>query len=132
LWSQVGTDASAAGAGVGIFETAFYGVMIALTFIWPLLGAHVRLEKEKERLKDEVARRVEATIAELHRRVDSGDMQDRDALKDTLDGLVAEQGVIDKLRTWPWQTQTISGVGAAFLLPLFIWFVQRLLERMGV
>ncbi|HEX8231550.1 MAG TPA: hypothetical protein VF826_19895 [Chloroflexia bacterium] len=132
LWSQVGTDAAAAGAGVGIFETAFYGVMIALTFIWPLLGAHVRLQKEKERLKDEVARRVEATIAELHRRVDSGDMQDRDALKDTLDGLVAEQGVIDKLRTWPWQTQTISGVGAAFLLPLFIWFVQRLLERMGV
>ncbi|MDQ5825031.1 MAG: hypothetical protein M3441_12610 [Chloroflexota bacterium] len=132
LWSQVGTDASAAEGGVGIFETAFYGVMIVLTFVWPLLGAHVRLEKEKERLKDEVARRVEATIAELHRRVDSSDMQGRDALKDTLDGLVTEQGVIDKLRTWPWQTQTISGVGAAFLLPLFIWFIQRLLERLGV
>ena len=132
LWSQVGTDASAGEADVGIFEATFYGVMIALTFVWPLLGVHVRLEKEKERLKDEVARRVEATIAELHRRVDSGDMQDRNALKVTLDGLVAEQGVIDKLRTWPWQTQTISGVGAAFLLPLFIWLVQRLLERMGV
>ncbi len=45
---------------------------------------------------------------------------------------MAEQAVIDKLRTWPRHTQTISGVGAAFLLRIVIWLIQRLLERMGV
>ena len=120
LWSQVGTESSVGQVGIGIYETGLYAVLIALTFVWPLMGAHGLLEKEKERLKDEVARRIETTIADLHSRVDAGEMQYRDALKDTLDGLVAEQGVIDKLRTWPWQTQTVSGLGVALLLPIII------------
>lgn len=132
LWFQVSTSAEDVDYTGAFIETAFLGTVILLTFIWPLLGAHGLLDKEKERLKDQLARRVEATIVELQNRVDSGDLQGRDALRDTLDGLVASQSVIDKLRTWPWQTQTIGGVGAAFLLPLFIWFIQRLLERLGV
>jgi hypothetical protein len=132
LWSQAGTKSSPGEVGIGLYETAFYAVLIGLTFVWPLVGAHGLLEKEKERLKDEVAKRVEATIADLHSRVDTGEMQDRDALKDTLDGLVAEQGVIDKLRTWPWQTQTVSGLGVALLLPIIIWVIQRVLERLGI
>lgn len=132
MWFQVSTSSAGADYSAALIETAFFGTVIALTFIWPLLGAHGLLDKEKERLKDQLARRVEATIIELQGRVDSGDLHGRDALRDTLDGLVASQSVIDKLRTWPWQTQTIGGVGAAFLLPLFIWFVQRLLERLGV
>ena len=46
--------------------------------------------------------------------------------------ILIEQGVIQRLRTWPWQTQTISGVGAALLLPLTIWIIQRLLQRLGI
>ncbi|MDQ5825030.1 MAG: hypothetical protein M3441_12605 [Chloroflexota bacterium] len=132
LWFQVVSSSEEVDYSAAFFETGFFGTVILLTFIWPLLGAHSLLDKEKERLKDQLARRVEATIIELQSRVDSGDYQGRDALRDTLEGLVASQSVIDKLRTWPWQTQTISGVGAAFLLPLFIWFIQRLLERLGV
>ncbi|HEX8231549.1 MAG TPA: hypothetical protein VF826_19890 [Chloroflexia bacterium] len=132
LWFQLISSSEEADYAPALIETGFFGTVILLTFIWPLLGAHSLLDKEKERLKDQLARRVEATIIELQSRVDSGDYQGRDALRDTLEGLVSSQSVIDKLRTWPWQTQTISGVGAAFLLPLFIWFVQRLLERMGV
>jgi hypothetical protein len=53
-------------------------------------------------------------------------------LKETLDGLVTEQGVIDRLRTWPWRTETMRGLGLAFLLPIIIWAVQRVLERLGL
>ncbi|MDQ3707448.1 MAG: hypothetical protein M3437_19920 [Chloroflexota bacterium] len=132
LWFQLVSSSEEVDYSAAFLETAFFGTVILLTFIWPLLGAHSLLDKEKERLKDQLARRVEATIIELQSRVDSGDYQGRDALRDTMEGLVASQSVIDKLRTWPWQTQTISGVGAAFLLPLFIWFIQRMLERLGV
>jgi hypothetical protein len=67
----------------------------------------------------------------MHARADSGDLADFASQRGLLDGLLAEQGVIDKLRTWPWRTETISGLGVAFLTPILIWVVQRVLERLG-
>ena len=131
LWSQVNSTTASKDSTAAIFESAFLGLVIVATFVWPLWGAHRLLQQEKQRLKDAAASRVEATIAELHSRVDSRDLRDGDVLKDVLDGLVTEQGLVDKLPTWPWQPELARGVGAAFLLPLFIWFVQRLLERLG-
>jgi hypothetical protein len=116
-----------------ILLAVFFSTIIVVTFIWPLLGAHRLLEREKQRLQDEVARRIETTMAAFHNHIDTGQPDDaRGALKNTLDGLVIEQGVIQRLRTWPWQTQTISGVGAALLLPMTIWIIQRLLQRLGI
>ena len=132
IWFQVNSVSSVGVSPADIFETIFMGIIIVATFIWPLWGAHNLLEREKQRLQDEVARRIEATIATLHNRVDTGDLKDRGPLKETLDGLVAEQGVIDKLRTWPWRTETVRGLGLAFLLPIIIWVVQRVLERLGL
>ncbi|HEX6607565.1 MAG TPA: hypothetical protein VF276_11690, partial [Chloroflexia bacterium] len=68
----------------------------------------------------------------LHRRADTGDLTEFAALKAVLDGLVTEQGMIDKLRTWPWRTETVAGFGVAFFVPMIFWFVQRVLERLGV
>jgi hypothetical protein len=131
LWLQVNTTTATKDATATVFEAGFLGLLIIATFVWPLWGAHRLLQQEKQRLKDAAATRVEATIAELHTRVDTRDLRDGDVLKDVLDGLVTEQGLLDKLPTWPWQPELARGIGAAFLLPLFIWFVQRLLERIG-
>jgi hypothetical protein len=132
LWFQVASSSSSGTSPSDLFETGLMGAVIVATFVWPLWGAHSLLEREKQRLQDEAALRIEATIAVLHGRVDSADLQERGALKDTLEGLVTEQRVIDKLRTWPWRTETVSGVGLAFLLPIIIWIVQRVLERLGL
>jgi hypothetical protein len=130
VWFQA-NSLSFAGATVSdVIQTVFLGGMIVVTFITPLLGAHNLLEREKQRLKDEVARRVEGTIAAIHKRVDSGEGSIA-PLKEVLDGLVTEQNVIDKLRTWPWRTETASGLGLTFLVPVLIWVVQRVLERLG-
>ena len=116
-----------------IFLAIFFSTIIVVTFIWPLLGAHQLLDREKQRLRDEVARRIEQTMAALHAHIDSGQPDDtRGALKNTLDALVIEQGVIQKLRTWPWQTEAISSVAAAFLVPMIVWVIQRWLQRLGV
>lgn len=132
VWFQVTSLSAPGNSPSDIFETVFMGIVMVATFIWPLVGAHNLLEREKQRLKDEVAQRIEATIAVLHSSVDTATLEPRGAFKDTLDGLVIEQGVIDKLRTWPWRTETVSGLGFAFLLPIIIWVVQRMLERLGI
>jgi hypothetical protein len=107
-------------------------VVVALaTFVWPLWGAHRLLQQEKARWKGEVARRMEAVAHELHRRLDTQDLQGMDALKDGLDGLVVERSVLDKVSTWPWEPEAVRVVVTAVLLPVALWFATRVLERLG-
>jgi hypothetical protein len=112
--------------------TVGVGMLFALvTFVWPLFGAHRLLQQEKARWKGEVARQMEAVARKLHHRVNTDDMQGMDALKDALDGLVVEGGVLDKVSTWPWDPQTLRTVVTALLLPVVIWVITRVLERLG-
>jgi hypothetical protein len=132
VWFQINASSNMGATWPDIVQTAVLSITIVVTFIWPLLGAHNLLAREKQRLQDEVARRIEATITRLHNTIDTDTFENRSAMKDTLDALVAEQGVVDRLRTWPWRTGTVSGLGIAFLVPIPIWIVQRLLERLGI
>jgi hypothetical protein len=132
LWFQVNSLSVMGPTLYDFIQTVFLGIIMLITFISPLWGAHRLLAREKQRLEDEVSQRIEATIATLHSRVDNQVLDDRGILKDTLDGLVTEQNVIHKLRTWPWRTETINGIALAFLIPIIIWVVQRVLERLGL
>lgn len=110
----------------------FLAAVIMITFVWPLLGAHRLLEREKQRLHDEVGARLQATLTDLHEAIDRGDLEPRGDLANTLAGLKTAQEVIDKLRTWPWRVGTASGIAVAILAPILIWLIQRLLERLGI
>jgi hypothetical protein len=132
VWFQANREYGMGTSASDIIQTGFLGGLIVVTFGWPLLGAHRLLEREKQRLRDEVGRRIEATLATLHQQADTGDLQDFAAQGGVLDRLLTEQGVIDKLRTWPWRTETVGGLGLAFFVPIVIWIVQRILERWGI
>lgn len=59
--------------------------LIAVTaFIWPLMGVHSRLVKEKERLQAEVAEHQAATIAEVYRRIEAGEFEDVEGISQML------------------------------------------------
>ncbi len=133
LWYWLISSASSSLALPDLFSSIFFAAIIVVTFVWPLAGAHRLLEREKQRLLDEVGRRMEATIQQLHGQIDAGELgTGRGALAETLNGLMIEQGVIQKLRTWPWQTGAAGSVGVALLAPLVIWLIQRLLSRLGI
>lgn len=102
----------------------------AAAFVWPLLGAHRLLMAEKERRRTALARRMDATIAMLQHRLDGGDLAEMTGLKDALESLVVAQNELDKIRTWPWQPGTLRGLATAVLLPLLLWLITRLLERL--
>lgn len=131
VWFQANSLSATGATASDVIQTVFLGSMVVVTFVWPLLGAHGLLEREKQRLQDEVARRIEATIATVHGRVDNSELGDLGMQKEALNVLMAEQGLIAKLRTWPWRTETVSGLGLTFLLPILIWVAQRVLERLG-
>ncbi len=114
--------------GVGIM--AFMMVLAVVTFVLPLLGMHRRMVEEKTRLEAEANQRLQAAIAELHRRVDAGDFTEiMSELKSAIEGLEIELGLLAKISTWPWQPGTLRVAISPVLLPVAVWLIQRLLER---
>jgi hypothetical protein len=112
--------------------TLGFVAIAAVTFILPLWGVHRLLRDEKLRLQSENARRIEAVMHETQRRTDAGEFGNMVGMKDATEALTGQATVLDKLPTWPWQPETIRTVLTAMLLPLFIWLIQRILERLGI
>jgi hypothetical protein len=106
--------------------------LVASTFGWPLWGVHRLLVAEKRSWQAALRARMRATILDLEQCIDSGDRAASTQFKDILDGLVAAEAALDKIPTWPWNPSTIRGLAGAVLLPLVLWLITRVLERLIV
>jgi hypothetical protein len=114
---------------IAITTSIILGVLALATFIWPLLGIHQLLNEEKSRAKVEVAQRLKNSFAELHRRIDMDQIDQVATYVGAMGGLKQEMEMLDKIPTWPWQFETLRNVLTAILLPVLLWFINRLLEH---
>jgi hypothetical protein len=96
--------------------TIFFAVVSIVTFMWPLLGVHARLVKEKQRLLRESSQLLEAMIVELHSRVKAGELHSRDELHVFISSLENEQSMLTRIPTWPWRPGTLRGFARARVL----------------
>jgi hypothetical protein len=120
---------SAATLLVALGFVSTLGLAVA-TFAWPLWGVHQLLAHEKARRLSAVQQRMEVALGELQHRVDTGELPGVSDLKNALDGLVTGQAALEKIPTWPWPPGTLRNLGAALLLPIVLWLITRLLERL--
>jgi hypothetical protein len=109
-------------------------LLVALaTFVVPLFGAHRLMQREKRRRLSDIARRLEIASDALHARTDSGTYTDEtDHIGVVIDSLLKERTVVAKTSTWPWDPDALRAVITALLLPLVIWAITRILERVGI
>jgi hypothetical protein len=114
-----------------VISAVVVNVIAGLIFVWPLLGIHSLLADEKERLLAENAQRLEAAIADLYTRMDSGKLEGLENLIKGMDGLEINHKAVTRISTWPWAAETPRGLVAALLFPLIVylgqWFLQRIL-----
>ena len=103
---------------------------IVVSFITTLFDIHKRIRTVKEDHLAEIDGRLQAAFADLHRRIDSGEVDRLASLREVMDALLVERGVVAKIPTWPWQPGTLAGFLAAVLLPLIGWGAQLLLQRL--
>lgn len=104
-------------------------VLALTTFIWPLLGIHHLLEVEKARLLSECQQRMEGSFAELHRRIDAGEIEGMSEFNMAIASLEMEHGALQRVPTWPWQPETLSLLITALALPLGLWILQYVLQN---
>lgn len=109
------------------------GTLVALTgfaiavFLTPLWGAHQRLVAERRRRTIAAHRRLEAVLAEQHRRLDAAEYSGVDATAKAVSAVTSELALLDRTSTWPWPAATLRGFLTAVLLPLFLFASQQLL-----
>lgn len=112
---------------------AFVYVAIALVsaaiFAIPVIGLRGRLEEEKRRALDETSDMLQVTRDRLHDQVRSDNYHGMSETKDAIEALIRERELFDRISTWPWDPGTIRGFASTLLLPIFLWLVTRLLER---
>jgi hypothetical protein len=123
---------SGAGASYLMLTAAWYLFALAVaagSFFLPLRGVHARLATEKERLQSEVGRRMSAAIGELNAAIDAGDRERVGSSQQSLSALTSQRELIAKLPTWPWSAAALTRFLSAVLLPIGLWLVTRVLER---
>ncbi len=100
-------------------------------FVLPLRGMHRRLAAERDRALAQVASRLEAVFVRLHERVDQEILADADKLNMQITSLSAEREALARVSTWPWEPATLTGFLTTLVLPVLLWGIQRVVERVG-
>jgi len=103
-----------------------FGVVL---FVAPRWGMHQRLVARRIRMLDEVSERLEGVTAEIHRRAETFDLRDADALNKLASSLTAERDLIHRTSTWPWEHGTLGGFATALGAPIALFLMTRLLGR---
>jgi hypothetical protein len=101
-----------------------------VAFIWPQLGMHQLQVAEQEHLLDEAYMRMEKAVSQLHDQVDQGALGGMEDLNFAISSLDIEVNSIRSVRTWPWEPETLQILVTALALPLGLWFIQLILERL--
>ena len=128
------------GRGIGLVfgSPALRALLVAMvpiaiaSFVLPLHGIHLRIAAEKSRALAEATSRFETLIVRLHERVDKELLADADKLNVQITGVIAEREALSRLSTWPWDPATVTGFATALLVPLLLWVITHVLERMAV
>ena len=116
--------------GAPLWAVTIMTVLAVCVFVIPLLGMRNRLQDEKERRLSEANEAIKVIIARVHDQVSADTYDKIPGLNASMTALVAERDLIQEISTWPWDPSTLKGFATTLLLPIFLWLVTRLLERL--
>ena len=118
------------------FETTFsivaavsFALIAVAIFTLPIIGIRVQLEDEKQRSLDMVSDLLQSARDDLHSKVGRRAYEEYKGIESTIAALIHERELLERVPTWPWNTQTIRGFASTLLLPVVLWLITRLLER---
>lgn len=131
-WLEDTLNASTAyGAASILINIPFFAWPLVI-FVWPLWGAHRTLVELKESALAEAATRAKLMASLLHERIDGRQLAGIDEVHKAITALEFENARLLKVPTWPWHPGTFRGLLAAVFLPLLLWVVQFVLQRVLV
>lgn len=111
-----------------IFFAAFILLALAV-FITPLIGLRNLINDERDQNLTEVMADIKNIAQKISKAIRANEEEKLGTLKSGMDSLLTYKSELLKIQTWPWKTGTIRSFSTAFLLPIFLWLITRILER---
>jgi hypothetical protein len=118
------------GTASDLFMTIATVLVAIAVFILPIMGIQKRIEEERDRVLHRIHDLLNIARGRLHNQVRSNTFENMGETKDAIEALVHERKLFKDVSTWPWDPKAIRAFASALLLPIFLWLVTRLLERL--
>jgi len=114
---------------LNILLTLPFYVWPILIFVWPLWGAHRILVERKETELADIGHRRESITQRFHQRLERDPLSGMGEFHNALATIELEAAALEKIPTWPWPRGMFRNLMAAFLLPVLLWLIQYVLQR---
>ena len=113
----------------GIIFFAIFILVGVAVFITPLIGLRNLITIERDQQLTEIMSDITNISKKVRQAIRNNEEDRLGKLKNGTDVLLTQRDELAKIKTWPWKSGTIRGFSTAFLLPIFLWLVTRILER---
>jgi hypothetical protein len=107
----------------------FISLLSMVVFVVPLLGLRRKINAARDEKVSDIMADLDLIAGSISQAVRQGQLEKVESLKIGMDGLRLQRDELRKLHTWPWSTATIRAFWSAFLVPIILWLVTRILER---
>lgn len=114
---------------VEVFWYTAISILSIAIFILPIIGIRRQLEEEKEKALNHTSDLIQKTSSNLHQKISQGKYEDLHGMETAISALIRERELLEKVSTWPWNPGTLRGFASALLLPIVIWLITELLDR---
>ncbi len=96
-------------------------------FFFPLADVNRIMRRAKERLLSELGKDLKEVQQRAHRSVTRKTYANISDMRNAVSMLKEEMEIVQKIRTLPWQTETLRNLLTPLLIPIFVYLVQRFL-----
>lgn len=112
-----------------VLQVLTVGAAFAI-FFFPLTDVNRTMRRAKENLLDELNKDLKNVQQRVHHSVQSQKLAKISELRTAVAALKDEIEVLHKIRTWPWQTETLRNLLTPLLIPIVVYLIQRFLGGM--
>jgi hypothetical protein len=107
-----------------------FAILALAIFVLPIIGLRDQIEDEKQKALHKTSDLLQSARNDLHSKVSRRAYDEFKGIESSIAALIRERELLQAVPTWPWDPRTIRGFASTLLLPIFLWLVTRLLERL--
>ena len=101
----------------------------AMLFLFPLLGINGRLRQAKEDLLIQAGDNIRMVNEQINSAAQKRDFSKLEKVRGSLSVLRESKELVEKIPTWPWQSNALGNFLFPLLIPFFAFLIQLFIER---
>lgn len=113
-----------------ILTIVFISLVPLAAFGIPFGALNRRLVREKKEEINQVSLQIKAAFDKVDSDFEAGKLNNMENMEAVISNLMSKSKFLEAIPTWPWRQGTFRLTITAVLLPISVWLIQQLLDRL--